>query len=107
MSEMEEHAMDAHKAVSDTRNSIVRWGKPHVASLSFHSLLNLRVCLEHCALMLDLEANDLPSVVYRVVEELSVMGRLEETQKPHILRYQLQDQSQVESIMSMKCTNYS
>lgn len=23
-----------------------RWGKPHVASLSFHSLLNLRRCLE-------------------------------------------------------------
>lgn len=23
-----------------------RWGKPHVATLSFHSLLNLRRCLE-------------------------------------------------------------
>lgn len=23
-----------------------RWGRPHVASLSFHSLLNLRRCLE-------------------------------------------------------------
>ena len=66
-----------------------------MASLAFHSLLNLRVCLEDCALMLDLEAFDLPSVVYRVVEELGVVGRLEEAQKPHILRYQLQDQSQI------------
>lgn len=23
-----------------------KWGRPHVASLSFHSLLNLRKCLE-------------------------------------------------------------
>ena len=32
-----------------------RWGKPHVSSLSFHSLLNLRLTLEKGAILLDHE----------------------------------------------------
>jgi len=48
-----------------------RWGKPHVASLSFHSLLNLRRCLETGVVLLDLNEKDLPAVAYRVVEQVS------------------------------------
>lgn len=47
-----------------------RWGRPHVASLSFHSLLNLRRCLETGVVLLDLEEKDLPGVAYRVVEQM-------------------------------------
>ena len=35
------------KFEEDLEEGADRWGKPHVASLSFHSLLELRKCLEH------------------------------------------------------------
>lgn len=47
-----------------------KWGRPHVASLSFHSLLNLRRCLETGVCLLDLEEKDLPGVAYRVVGQV-------------------------------------
>lgn len=47
-----------------------RWGRPHVAALSFHSLLNLRHCLETGVVLMNLEANDLSIVAHRVVEQV-------------------------------------
>lgn len=58
------------KYEEDVEEGSDRWGKPHVASLSFHSLLNLRRCLETGVVMLDLEEKDLPGVAYRVVEQV-------------------------------------
>ena len=37
-------------------------------------------------MMLDLQESDLPGINYRVVEQLSVEGIIEETMKPEILR---------------------
>lgn len=34
------------KYEEDVEEGAERWGRPHVAPLSFHSLLNLRRCLE-------------------------------------------------------------
>lgn len=34
------------KYEEDVEEGAERWGRPHVAPLSFHSLLNLRKCLE-------------------------------------------------------------
>ena len=34
------------KFEEDVEEGANRWGKPHVASLSFHSLLELRRCIE-------------------------------------------------------------
>ena len=34
------------KFEEDVEEGAERWGKPHVASLSFHSLLDLRKCIE-------------------------------------------------------------
>lgn len=45
-----------------------RWSKPHVATLSLHSLFELRKCIEKGTIMLDMEASTLP----QVVGELSV-----------------------------------
>lgn len=58
------------KYEEDVEEGVDRWGKPHVASLSFHSLLNLRKCLEEGLVTLDLEENDLPGIAYRICEEL-------------------------------------
>lgn len=42
-----------------------RWSKPHVATLSLHSLFELRTCIEKGTIMLDMEASSLPQVVGR------------------------------------------
>jgi hypothetical protein len=59
------------KYEEDVEEGSDRWGKPHVASLSFHSLLNLRRCLETGVVLMDLEEKDLPGVAYRIVEQVS------------------------------------
>lgn len=59
------------KYEEDVEEGSDRWGRPHVASLSFHSLLNLRRCLETGVVLLDLDEKDLPGVAYRVVEQVS------------------------------------
>lgn len=58
------------KYEEDVEEGSDRWGRPHVASLSFHSLLNLRRCLETGVVLLDLEERDLPGVAYRVVGQV-------------------------------------
>lgn len=63
------------KYEEDVEEGADRWGRPHVASLSFHSLLNLRRCLETGVVLMDLDEKDLPGVAYRVVEQVR-QGRL-------------------------------
>lgn len=53
------------KYEEDVEEGSGRWGRAHVASLSFHSLLNLRRCLETGVVLLDLDEKDLPGVAYR------------------------------------------
>lgn len=40
-----------------------RWSKPHVATLSLHSLFQLKNCIEKGTIMLDMEANSLQQIV--------------------------------------------
>lgn len=53
------------KYEEDLEEGSDRWGRPHVASLSFHSLLNLRRCLQSGVVLLDLDEKDLTGVAYR------------------------------------------
>lgn len=62
------------KYEEDLEEGADRWGRPHVAPLSFHSLLNLRRCLETGVVILDLDEKDLPSVAYRVVEQVNALS---------------------------------
>ena len=39
-----------------------KWSKPHVASLSLHSLFDLRVCMVKGTVLLDLAANNLEQI---------------------------------------------
>merc|ERR1719500_734016 len=61
------------------------WGPPHVASLSFHSLMQLRKCLEHGGLMLDTRASDLSSLLTELVGKLVKEGKVEEKIKSKVL----------------------
>lgn len=40
-----------------------RWSKPHVSTLSLHSLFELRTCLQTGTVLLDLEGYSLPQIV--------------------------------------------
>jgi len=62
------------------------WGKPHVSSLTFHSLINLRLCIESGTFLLDIAVKDLPSLVHRVVEDLSEKDIINEELKEKVLR---------------------
>lgn len=59
------------KYEEDVEEGADRWGRPHVAPLSFHSLLNLRLFLEQGVVFLDMEEKDFPSVAYKVIETVS------------------------------------
>ncbi|XP_040568533.1 band 3 anion transport protein isoform X2 [Lepeophtheirus salmonis] len=74
------------KYEEDREEGSERWGKAHVSSLSFHSLINLRLCLEGGIFMFDMEAKDLTGVVYRVVEEFGCNSSISESEKSDILR---------------------
>lgn len=74
------------KYEEDVEEGVDRWGKPHVASLSFHSLLNLRKCLEDGLVLLDLEEKDLPAIAYRVSEDLYKEDLIREDDKGKIMR---------------------
>lgn len=49
-----------------------RFGQPHIASLSFNSLLNARRCIGNGVLMLDIEDTEFPHIIYRSVEAVSL-----------------------------------
>ncbi|BFZ21740.1 hypothetical protein BsWGS_24779 [Bradybaena similaris] len=74
------------KFEEDVEEGAERWGKPHVASLSFHSLLELRRGLERGTLLLDLEATDLTSIIHSVVENMVIRDLVEEEVKGKLLR---------------------
>lgn len=48
-----------------------RFGQPHIASLSFNSLLNARRCIANGVLMLDLEETEFAHIILRTVETVS------------------------------------
>ncbi|XP_062874135.1 electrogenic sodium bicarbonate cotransporter 4 isoform X2 [Trichomycterus rosablanca] len=45
-----------------------RWSKPHVSTLSLHSLFELRTCLQTGVVMLDLDGYSLPQIVDDIIE---------------------------------------
>ncbi|XP_056889342.1 solute carrier family 4 member 4a isoform X5 [Takifugu flavidus] len=53
-----------------------RWSKPHVATLSLHSLFELRKCIEKGTIMLDMEASTLPQVVELITDNQIEIGQL-------------------------------
>lgn len=74
------------KYEEDVEEGSARWGQPHVASLSFHSLLNLRRCLETGVVLFDIEEKDLPGVSYRIVEQMVTDDLILPSDRPVIMR---------------------
>ncbi|CAG0884444.1 unnamed protein product [Cyprideis torosa] len=63
-----------------------KWGPPHMSTLSFHSLLNLRKCLEQGVVLLDMEADDFSTIVHRVADQMVISDQLHLEQKGLLIR---------------------
>jgi len=61
------------------------WGRPHIASLYFHSLMQLRKQIEQGSMMLDNRALNLSSLLTDVVDTLVNEGKLKEELKSRVL----------------------
>ncbi|CAN2388992.1 Solute carrier family 4 (sodium bicarbonate cotransporter) [Pristimantis euphronides] len=61
-----------------------RWSKPHVATLSLHSLFELRTCIEKGTILLDLEATSLPQVVEKILDHQIETGLLKPEMKEKV-----------------------
>ncbi|XP_052721833.1 sodium bicarbonate cotransporter 3-like isoform X2 [Crassostrea angulata] len=73
------------KFEEDVEEGGERWSKPHVATLSLHSLFELRCNILNGTVMLDVEAYDLPSLVELVIDKAVVAKQLEESMKEKVL----------------------
>uniref|UniRef100_A0A8C4GYL3 Anion exchange protein n=1 Tax=Dicentrarchus labrax TaxID=13489 RepID=A0A8C4GYL3_DICLA len=62
-----------------------RWSKPHVATLSLHSLMELKTCIEKGTIMLDLEAATLPQVVELITDNQIETGQLKADLKEKVM----------------------
>nr|XP_057913813.1 electrogenic sodium bicarbonate cotransporter 4 isoform X3 [Doryrhamphus excisus] len=61
-----------------------RWSKPHVSTLTLHSLFELRTCLQTGSILLDLDAFSLPHIVDEIVERQIADGLVSEDVKEKI-----------------------
>ncbi|XP_063962325.1 band 3 anion transport protein-like isoform X1 [Lytechinus pictus] len=74
------------KYEEDVEEGAQRWGKPHVASLSFHSLVELRQYLEHATALFDLEETNLSTIFHRIVDTMINAGQIKEENRGDIMR---------------------
>ncbi|XP_072322027.1 anion exchange protein 3 [Eucyclogobius newberryi] len=74
------------KFEEDVEEETGRWGKPHVASLSFRSLLELRRTISHGSVLLDLEQTKLPAIAHVVVETMIISDQIRAEDRANVLR---------------------
>ncbi|KAM4604700.1 anion exchange protein 2a [Polymixia lowei] len=74
------------KFEEDVEEETDRWGKPHVASLSFRSLLELRKTISHGAVLLDLDQRTLPGIAQQVVEQMVISDQIKAEDRGNVLR---------------------
>ncbi|XP_053545788.1 anion exchange protein 3 [Bombina bombina] len=74
------------KFEEDVEQDTSRWGKPHVASLSFRSLLELRKTITHGAVLLDLEKTTMPGIAQTIVETMANSAQIRAIDRANVLR---------------------
>ncbi len=65
-----------------------RWSKPHVSTLSLHSLFELRTCLQTGCVLLDLEGYSLPQIVGQYTSTQKTLHKHQRTDPSSTLRLQ-------------------
>ncbi|KAM5153116.1 anion exchange protein 3 [Mantella aurantiaca] len=74
------------KFEEDVEQETSRWGKPHVASLSFRSLLELRKTIAHGAILLDLDQTTMMGISQMIVETMVVSDQIRAIDRSNVLR---------------------
>ncbi|XP_041637677.1 sodium-driven chloride bicarbonate exchanger-like isoform X4 [Cheilinus undulatus] len=64
------------KFEEDVEDGGERWSKPYVATLSLHSLFELRSCIMNGIVMLDMRANSLEEIADMVLDQHDVSGAI-------------------------------
>ncbi|XP_026202559.1 sodium bicarbonate cotransporter 3-like isoform X4 [Anabas testudineus] len=66
------------KFEEDVEDGGERWSKPYVATLSLHSLFELRSCIVNGTVMLDMRANSIEEIADMVIDSMVASGQLKE-----------------------------
>ncbi|TRY66189.1 hypothetical protein DNTS_028299 [Danionella cerebrum] len=66
------------KFEEDVEDGGERWSKPYVATLSLHSLFELRSCIINGTVLLDMRASSLEEIADMVLDQQELSGHLEE-----------------------------
>ncbi|XP_067353504.1 sodium bicarbonate cotransporter 3-like isoform X6 [Channa argus] len=66
------------KFEEDVEDGGERWSKPYVATLSLHSLFELRSCILNGTIMLDMRANSIEEIADMVIDSMVASGQLNE-----------------------------
>lgn len=67
------------KFEEDVEDGGERWSKPYVATLSLHSLFELRSCILNGTVLLDMRANTIDDIADMVIDSMLASGQLEES----------------------------
>ncbi|XP_075867921.1 sodium bicarbonate cotransporter 3-like isoform X3 [Nelusetta ayraudi] len=66
------------KFEEDVEDGGERWSKPYVATLSLHSLFELRSCILNGTVLLDMRANSIEEIADMVIDSMVASGQLRE-----------------------------
>ncbi|XP_072226774.1 sodium bicarbonate cotransporter 3-like isoform X1 [Leuresthes tenuis] len=66
------------KFEEDVEDGGERWSKPYVATLSLHSLFELRSCILNGTVMLDMRANSIEDIADMLIDSMVASGQLKE-----------------------------
>ncbi|TFK11844.1 vesicular glutamate transporter 2 [Platysternon megacephalum] len=72
------------KFEEDVEDGGDRWSKPYVATLSLHSLFELRSCILNGTVMLDMRASTLDEIADMVLDNMIASGQLDESIREHV-----------------------
>ncbi|PNI73737.1 SLC4A7 isoform 10 [Pan troglodytes] len=72
------------KFEEDVEDGGDRWSKPYVATLSLHSLFELRSCILNGTVMLDMRASTLDEIADMVLDNMVASGQLDESIRENV-----------------------
>ncbi|XP_010005806.1 PREDICTED: sodium bicarbonate cotransporter 3 isoform X1 [Chaetura pelagica] len=72
------------KFEEDVEDGGDRWSKPYVATLSLHSLFELRSCILNGTVMLDMRASTLDEIADMVLDNMIASGQLDEAIRENV-----------------------
>ncbi|MCJ8735669.1 hypothetical protein PDJAM_G00249890 [Pangasius djambal] len=72
------------KFEEDVEDGGERWSKPYVATLSLHSLFELRSCILNGTVLLDMKADSIEDIADMVIDSMVASGQLDDSLKPKV-----------------------